>query len=170
VALDHDGLPALRAVAERIERSRERALGTNDSEHEVPTDIAVVVVIIGALSSVVGWTIAPATRRTDAAENWYALITSTLFWSSAFVAAIGLYLRRRRGLLAALVCAMTFLGAVVIGAVLDTTVIGARWGVELACAACFMLASAGALLVTTLASPQSAPRSQHREAAHRPLP
>jgi hypothetical protein len=139
---------ALDSTATRVEESRRHALGPDRpaAGEQVPTDVALCVVIVGVACCVIGWRVAPAGQRPDVAEGWYALALSTMFWMAAVIAAIGLYLRLRRGLLAALACAMSFLGAVVVDAVLDPTVLGARWGVELGCAALFWCAVAGALL------------------------
>jgi hypothetical protein len=167
VAQDQQHRPRLRALpalADRVERSRERARGEGYVEDEVPTDVAIVVVLVGVLCSVVGWRVAPESNNADVAESWYALAISTLFWMAALIAAIGLYLRLRRGLHAALVCAMSFLGAVAIDAVLDSSIVGVRWGVELGCAVVFWLVCAGALILNDRLVPASPSRRRGRSA------
>ncbi len=122
----------------------------------MPTEVALAIVLVGLVCCAVGWLLAPTGRRTEATAGWYALCISTLFWTSAFMAAVGLFLRLRRGLIAALVCALSFVGAVAMAAVLDSTVVGVRWGIELGCAVVFWLACVGALLVTDRVGPERA--------------
>jgi hypothetical protein len=173
VAQDQQHHPRLRALtrpalAERIERSRHHARGDAHHGDEVPTQVALVVVCVGVACCVIGWHVAPVSNNTDVAESWYALAIETLFWMTALVASVGLYLRLRRGLHAALVCAMSFVGAVVIAAALDSSIVGLRWGVELACAAVFWIVCAGALIVTDRVAPESPSPRRSRRAAHRP--
>lgn len=139
---------AIPALAEQLERSRARALGTADAVHEVRTDVAIAIVLVGAVCCALGWFVAPVARDADVAGSLYALALATVFWMAALFAAVGLYMRLRRGLFAALVCAMSFLVAVIVNGVLDSSVLGVRWAVELTCAAVFWLAAAGALIVT----------------------
>ncbi len=154
--------PSVRAVAERVEHSRERA---RPGQAEVPTDVALTVVVGAIVCCTVGWLVAPVGRRPDLDTSWYAQIVGTVFWAAALVAVVGLYLRLRRGLLAALVCSMSFLAAVAIDAVLDPTVLGVRWGVEVACATLFWAGAAAALVVTD--RERSARRSREGRAARR---
>ena len=136
------------SLGDQLEQARARSLGNGRHGPEVPTEVALAVVLVGLVCCGLGWLIAPVGTRSDATTGWYALVISTLFWTSAFMAAVGLFVRVRRGLIAATVCAMSFLGAVAIGAVLDSTVIGFRWGVELGLALVFWLACVGAFLLT----------------------
>ena len=138
---------AVPAIVEYLERSRARALGA-DAVHEVRTDVAFALVIIGALCCTLGWLVAPVSRNGDVADSWYALVIATLFWMTAFFAAVGLYMRLWRGLVAALVCAMSFLATVVVNGVMDPSVLGVRWAVELVCATVFCLTATGALIAT----------------------
>ena len=148
-------VPRLEAVAERLDAQRGGQI------REVDDRIAVSVVAAGLLLCTIGTLVAPVSSRPGIDVSWYGELLSTIFWGGACMGAVGLFYRRRRGLVAAAVAAVAFLCAPFVAFAVDHDVMGRAWGAEVVCALEFCTVCFGALWITRRS--RSTPHSQHLE-------
>ena len=114
-------------------------------ESEVRPAIVASVTGAGFVLCTLGWVFTPRSSQVGLATSWWAELLSLAFWAAACTAVYGLAMRRRRGLVAALVAAGAFLAAPVATAFVDPGVVGRQWVVEVVCAVEFVAVCVGAL-------------------------
>ncbi len=119
-------------------------------EPEVRPSVIAIVTGAGFVLCTLGWVFTPHSSQIGLAATWWAELLSTVFWGAAFMAVYGLCMRRRRGLVAALVAACAFLAAPLATAVVDPAIMGRQWAVEVVCAVEFAAVCVHALRVSRL--------------------
>lgn len=112
---------------------------------EVRPPIIAAVTAAGFVLCTLGWVFTPHSSHVGLAQAWWAELLSLVFWAAACTAVYGMAMRRRRGLVAALVAACAFLAAPVVTALVDPAVVGRQWCVELVCALEFVAVCVAAL-------------------------
>lgn len=117
--------PQLAALAERAEATRSKV-----APRELSDATATRVVATGIALCTIASMAAPSIADEGPAITLTAELFSAAFWASAFVAAFGLWLRQRRGLIAAAIAATAVVGAALVAAMFDPAVVGGPWLIE----------------------------------------